>query len=536
MEKRIQDTLRQLVAVRSDSGTVSERDMAAKLYEILREDPYFQEHPELCGLYDGGDPLGRPVVWGLKLAPCRRTVILSGHYDAVETSPYGVFEPYALQPDLLKEKMLESGRFSGEVLEHLQDENWMFGRGAADMKAGDAINLHLLREFEPKDKCLLITAVSDEENLSAGARQAIGLYQMLQEKYGLEYVYAAVTESCALRGGGEGDPLLLLNGTSGKLLPVAVVKGRLAHSAYVMNGLNSALILAEIIRSMEINTDFLSFDQGMCNQPPATQIFSDLKPSYDVSTPEYSAVGFNMTYYAADDPMERLERLKQVCYDACRRAVEKYEDVFDRMTAAGQLFTGYRAEYSPTVLSLVELKERLRGVPDFAKKDRELQNKMAEEIRSGKATMQKAGIRYIHHLMELGDLPAPTVVVGVVPPFYPTVSAAYLSRDIRPMVERAKKALEEKGYTFREHAYTQGMTDMSYMACLSPRTCAAVMENMAVPGTIYAIDFAALAHLNVPTQLIGPASRNIHQMLERVYLPDVDEHIPCLLRELIRQA
>lgn len=61
-----EEILRQLIAVRSDSGTAMENKMAEKLRELLGADPYFQAHPEHWGAWDGGDFLGRPVVWALK--------------------------------------------------------------------------------------------------------------------------------------------------------------------------------------------------------------------------------------------------------------------------------------------------------------------------------------------------------------------------------------------------------------------------------------------------------------------------------------
>lgn len=534
--RSICEMLVDLVAIRSDTGTPTECGAAKRIFELLMEDPYFQENPDMCGMYDKGDCFGRPVVWGLKKGSTGRTVILTGHYDAVETSCYGVFEPLSLSPEPLRNAMLESGSFSGEVLKDLQDDNWMFGRGAADMKAGIAINLHMLRNYEFGEKGILFTAVCDEENLSAGARQAIGLYEELKEKHGLDYVYAAITEPLGTKQVGNGVPVPLLDGATGKILPVVVVKGKLAHSAYVMNGLNSALILAEIIRGVDLNTDFLSNSMGICNQPGSTQIFFDMKKDYDVSIPEYSAAGFNLTYYADTDPMEQLKKLEKVCLDACDTVVERYNKVFDQMTAANQIDPSYRVEYYPQVMTLAQLKEMLADKPGFAQKDKSLQAEAEEKIRSGELTMQKAGIGYIRALMDLAELTAPAVVVGVVPPFYPTVTNQRLSKSIQPMLERTSKALESEGIPITVRPYSQGMNDTSYMSCANPASAMVIMDNMAISKDIYSIDFAALARLNIPTQLVGPAARNVHQMAERVYLPDVEETIPRVLQELIKQA
>lgn len=534
--KSIREMMMELVAVRSDSGTALERDAAQKIHDLVREDPYFQQNPQMCGVYDNGDLFGRPVIWALKKGRTGRTVVLTGHYDAVETTCYGALEPLALEPEKLRRAMLETGGWGDEIMRDLNDPNWVFGRGAADMKSGVAINLRLLAEYETADNGILFTAVCDEENLSAGARQAIPLYEELRERFGLEYVYAAITEPIGLRRGEPGEPMPVLDGASGKLLPVAVVKGRLAHSAYVMNGLNSALILAEIIRRVDLSTDFLSSDLGVCNQPPATQIFFDMKKDYDVSTPEYSAAGFNMTFYGATDPMEQVDKLRRVCEQACADVVARYNAVFDQMQSAGQLYAGFRVEYHPEVMLLEELKERLQKQPGYEAAEAAVRKDLDAQVRSGTMNMQKAGIHYIRALMDLAHFPQPTVVIGVVPPYYPAVTNRRLSRDIAPMLERTAQAVRDEGMTLRIIPYSQGMNDTSFMSCMNPESAVQVMENMAVSKELFDIDFAALSRLNIPTQLIGPAAKNVHQMAERVFMPDVEENVPRLLRELIRQA
>lgn len=539
MEKKMNNIMKdllELVSVRSDSGTVLECVCADKIYEMILRDPYFREHPEMCGKYDENDMFGRPVVWALKKGESRRTVVVSGHYDAVETTCYGDFEEFALDPARLKSEMLKSGRFTGDVLDDLNNENWMFGRGAADMKAGVAMNLQMLREFEPVEKNLLFTAVCDEENLSAGARQAVNLYGDLKEKYDLEYVYGVITEPLNLRGVGKDDPVYLLDGTGGKILPVAVVKGRLAHSAYVMNGLNSALILAEIIRNVDLSTDFLSPDLGICNQPPATQIFSDLKKTYDVSIPEYSAAGFNMVYFAGDQPMDLINRLVGVCKAACDTVVERFNKVYDSMVKAGQLHASFWVDNKPFVMTLSQLKEMLKDRDGFTEYDKKAAETARRRVFSKEMTMQKAGIEYIQKLMDFAGFTQPGVVVGVVPPFYPTVNNERMVKNLHPLHETCAKNLKEQGINLGFRSYSQGITDISYMSCKNVDSALGVMDNMAIPSDVYGIDFETLSRMNIPCQLVGPACRHIHQITERVYVPDVEVTIPAVLRELIKQA
>lgn len=183
----IRELLYELVSVQSDTGTKLEVKMGEKIFDIIRRNEYFAKHPELCGMESSGDFLGRSVVWALKKGSTNRTVILSGHYDAVEIDSYGELKPYALEPDELKKRLKEVVRSDNAALAATEDDNWLFGRGAADMKAGIAINLHALFTTENAEASVLFAAVCDEENLSAGCRTMMPLLSELRRRFGLDY-------------------------------------------------------------------------------------------------------------------------------------------------------------------------------------------------------------------------------------------------------------------------------------------------------------------------------------------------------------
>ena len=132
--KSASQIMRELVAVQSDTGTTLEVNVAAKILELIKEDEYFRANPDLCGAYQDDDALGRPVVWALKRGSSARTLIISGHYDCVETQCYGPLQEYALNPDSLKNLMKENSTTDEQLRRDLEDDNWVFGRGTADMK------------------------------------------------------------------------------------------------------------------------------------------------------------------------------------------------------------------------------------------------------------------------------------------------------------------------------------------------------------------------------------------------------------------
>ena len=525
-----------LVAVRSDSGSKLERSMADRLMEIVLAQPYFCEHPECCGRYDTGDILGRPVVWALRKGSGNTTIVLTGHYDAVGIDSYGTLREFALDPDVLKEKMRAIYGGEPEWKDDLDDPDWLFGRGVADMKAGLAVNLHELFTNANEEVNLLFVAVPDEENMSAGARMAVGLYRELKERFSLDYKLAILSEPC-FREVRE-KHLHVTLGTTGKLLPVVVAKGRLAHAARVMNGLNAALIVSRIVEKMEFNMDFVSHDMDKYTMPPTALIVRDLKPAYDVSLPEYAAASFNVLFLKNDRPSGVLARIRELCASALSETVAAYKKAFDELAARDIVPESQRVDYKPRVMSLDELSTFVIGTRPGAEREIDaLKRTVVREVEEERLSLPDASIRYIKSLIELSQIAAPVVVFGISPPYYPPENALYVDEGIRAWLHDVDAAIREASAGevegLQEISYTSGMTDMSYMSCGDPVNERALMNNVTLPREIYDIDFETLAELNIPTVMIGPASKHVHQIGERVYLPDVERNLPALFEIVI---
>ena len=76
----------------------------------------------------------------------KQTIILHGHHDTVQVDDFGSIKEFAFDCDALPEK-IKAITSDPEVLADIESGEWMFGRGASDMKSGNAVNLALLRYF-----------------------------------------------------------------------------------------------------------------------------------------------------------------------------------------------------------------------------------------------------------------------------------------------------------------------------------------------------------------------------------------------------
>ena len=95
--------MKELVAIPSISNSREEQAAGEYIREELGRQPYFQAHPELTGMYGlEGDFLSRGTPYGLVKGSTSRTVILTGHYDVVDTEEYGDFQSYAYDVEAWK--------------------------------------------------------------------------------------------------------------------------------------------------------------------------------------------------------------------------------------------------------------------------------------------------------------------------------------------------------------------------------------------------------------------------------------------------
>lgn len=143
---------------------------------------------------------------------------------------------------------------------------WIFGRGAADMKGGLAAGLAVLDEIgeqvlDGTDRLngnILFLAVPDEESYSAGMRGAAGFLMDLREREGLSYDLLIDLEPMSRDE--EGQEVFL--GSVGKCMPVVLVQGRTAHVSRCFDGINAVGVLGRMFEKTELSAEFAEMFDG----------------------------------------------------------------------------------------------------------------------------------------------------------------------------------------------------------------------------------------------------------------------------------
>lgn len=141
-----------------------------------KEDPLHRRN--VMALLKGGDGIERD------------TIMLHGHIDTVDVDDFGRYKPYAFDCDKLAE-VFRDAELPKEARRDLESGNYLFGRGACDMKGGDAIFLvlakHLAEQAEKLHGNLLLSFNPVEETLHRGIIEELPLLRKLQEQHNLTF-------------------------------------------------------------------------------------------------------------------------------------------------------------------------------------------------------------------------------------------------------------------------------------------------------------------------------------------------------------
>lgn len=550
MKERILKHVNHLVAIPSVSNTAEEAGAARYLGDSLGAQAYFKANPQLTGQFPiPGDSLGRTAAYGLILGNGPRTLVLTGHYDVVDTEEYGGFRDFAYDVAAWQQV---SGRQREELLqmltpqaaEDLESGEWLFGRGSNDMKGGLAIGLALMEEIG--DRCLsgdvpdgnlLFLAVADEEAYSAGMRAASALLAELAGRCGLEYSCLIDLEPCFGQGGKQEVHI----GSVGKLLPAVLVQGAKAHVVECFGGLNAVGVLAQLFMDTELAPEFAESCHGEMCPPPTWFNLRDRKEGYDVSVPlraagYMSVLGFEKT---AGTVMKRLGELG-------RQAFSKYlERMRNQACALGGESSGMEemipaVDLDSCVLEYRELEKitsKKMGNAAFAQWREQQYREAGEKIHAGEWSYPQATLEMMDRLLTCSGITVPVMVLAFAPPYYPAYhsdripgregegSAAY-------ELLRAS-ALEKRGIQLEKWNYFCGISDLSYCGGLEGDAVLDYGADTPLWGSLYSMDQESMNRVQIPALLFGPVGMDAHQMGERVNIRSLTEDVPEILLEFI---
>lgn len=349
-------TLVEWVRQSSISGTAGERRFGERLLETVRSLPYFRCHRDQVHALRAEGNWQPPVIvaWvkgraGTPRGHRRPVVVLAGHYDTVGVQDFLArgLDPFDAEAIAIYFRTGQVGReHSRAAAPHRGDHNgapatgheglvevpmvvhaaacsgqYVFGRGALDMKAGLVASLAALERLSARASELpgdvVWIATPDEENLSRGAIAAAAwLDRWLEEQ---EATCVALINADYVTGDPAAAPAYF--GALGKLLPSFVVIGLPTHVGDPLAGLDPITVAAEIVREVSLHP---AFQEDLSMPPPVPLQLRDLKEAYNVQTAPTAAGYFNL-YFSRRPAREIMDRLLEATERAVRHMARRYQ-------------------------------------------------------------------------------------------------------------------------------------------------------------------------------------------------------------------
>ncbi len=531
------DILKRYIAIPSYTNTKSERLVEQFLMNYCKTQPYYQANPDYYGLYKiENDPHNRRVFWNMVKGKKADTVVFIHHYDIVEIEDYGRFKSDAFNPESLIGKLRQiKDSFDEEIREDLVSDDYFFGRGTADMKGGGAIQLALMKQYakvEDFSGNIVLIAVPDEENLSGGMRGATKLLSTLKEMFGFDYKLIINSEPHKRDDKSKG---VYYDGSIGKVMPFVYVRGVLAHAGNVLDGFNPVNLMSEIVRKTEINMDIADSLDGELTVPPTWLYLKDSKSFYDASLP-LSMYGCLSVLTLKNTPKDILRMLEKICIDS-------FTVVLDDMKRKYEIYSKYQAK---EINYKVKVKDFF-GIYSEAKKlygesfeiaCKEKLSELKVEFSSGELTMLDANFELVDFVLGY-TASEPTVVYGLMPPYYPHVSNK-LFKNLDPKIANLNKIINEFtianfGEEYSKVNYFPGISDLSYSNILnSDETKKALMVSMPLFETLYTIPIEDIKSIAMPCVNIGPWGKDLHKVTERVNKLDLLNRTPKLIDHVLQ--
>lgn len=537
------DLVRQPSVTNSAGETAFGPWLAGQLLSL----PYFAARPDQVRLLRTlDDARERSSVAALVRGSGSRTVVLTGHYDVVGVANYGTlaqfaFDPLELLPRLIQE-LRDHGRGAADAqaLADLESGDFLPGRAVLDMKSGLAAALAVLEAFAQDAGAvgnLLFLAVPDEEEGSHGMRSAAGQLPHLAQEWHLDLAGAVNLDAEVDTEDGDAGRAVFL-GSVGKLLPSVLLLGRPTHAGAPFDGVSTALMLAELLRRVELSLDLT--DPGIGGEigtPPVALGVYDLKPHYDITTPEMVWVTFNVLT-RAHGPLDVLAGMLQAAREALSAAMSTSRE----RAAAYATRSGTPApalDVVPEVLTFAELWSR--AVSRGGEGARARLTGLAAEL-SADATLDTPRVcqRLTEAAAREAGLEGPAAVVGFGSLYYPsaTLGRGPRAEALLAAVESASEAVRrETGERVGLRPFFPGVSDMSFLGlCDDPAGLEVVTANTPAWGSRLTFDYGGAALCALPVVNAGPWGRDYHQRTERVHAPYAFGTLPRLVWHIARSV
>lgn len=539
-KNNIYKNLCRLVSIPGVSGTDKENLTAVEILNILKELKYFKEHPDyLKFLSIKNDPLNRHVVSAFVKAKkeTQKTVIITGHYDVVDVEEYGPLKSIAYDIEKISKRINELP-LDEDCLKDFESEDWLFGRGTADMKFGIALCIEMVKYFSESNELegnLLFIAVPGEETNSEGMLSAVVYLSELQEKYSLDFTALLLAECYMTENKSENKVHNIHVGASGKVMPLFFFTGSETHADEPFEGFDPSFLFTQFHSLFYLNHDFCDTNKGETTPPPIELKSGDLKNLYSVSIPLYYAAYYNLVTLSLN-PEELIDKLKKISMEAFENAIELYnKKISNYEKLVGRKIKSLKIE--PYVTTFHDLYNETKTMYD-GDLDKYINN-FIKHLQQEHIEIQEICVRVVKEVYSKYPKKKPMIIIGFIPPYYPDVypdinddNVSHLLNTMKYVIGYAK---EKYNQNLQIKNYYMGISDMSYTGLNKDQNFDELCENLIGINQLYFFPKDELEKINIPAVVLGGYGKDFHKSTERLNYSYNFEVLPDLYKTAIIQ-
>jgi arginine utilization protein RocB len=320
-------------------------------------------------------------------------------------------------------------------------------------------------------------------------------------------------------------------GSIGKLLPAVYLVGRETHAGSPFQGINAALLAAELTRRIECQPGLADETSGEFTPPPICLKITDTKHGYDVTTPTavwcyYNWLTLNLR------AQDVLDRVCELAHEALEAAVTSVADAAARYAAmTGAMPAEMRWPIQVYRFEQVKALALERG----GERARERLEKLETDLSADPALdTPTVCLKLVEAAWAESGLAGPAAVVGFAALYYPPAfvnAEDERGRRFQAAIQRQAEILgREKSTQIGLRPFFPGISDISFLGGkVTSEELELLFANSPAWRKRSGADFGATSLLNLPAANIGPWGRDYHQRIERVYMPYSFEVLPELL-------
>ncbi len=534
--QRIKELLIELCAVPSFSNTTAENSMVELLDEVISRIPFFQQNPQnIIRERLQGDPHNREVFGAFLPGRGKQSVILLSHYDVVDVLDYGKHQALAFSPPKLTAQLLQREEIRA-LLPSGQENDFLFGRGTADMKAGLSVQICLLNDLSRLENLqgnILLLSVPDEETTSRGMLTAIKLLTRLRRERELDYRGVINCEPSFPAFPGDKNRYIY-TGSMGKAVLFCYARGMETHVGDVLSGFNANLLIAELIRKIEGNVDLCEELEGYMAPPPTFLKVRDNKRHYSAQIPHTAGCYFNYSLLYRS-PRELLQEVIEIG----ERIFSELNPLMDERL---QKYLSRQGQKPPEkkrkgwVLTYEEFYNQARG-ENGSKLDRVISEFFLQNQHHMEE--QEICLRITEIIDDFLQKEGPGLVFGFTPPFYPPVKSNPQGGRDREMLKVARGlkqlARDIHGYEVSLFPFFPGISDLNFCQLSDYQDTKNYFKpNMPTWGRGYTLPLEDLKEIDLPVINISVQGYDAHRHTERLECSYSFNVVPHLLSRAVQ--